>query len=274
MFGDKLLINRSLLFLLVYSISVASYSADYTFGVVPQYNRENMREMWVPFTNYLSQLTGHNFIFKTEPTIAKFMDNVYAGEYDFIYTNPVSYVLANRKRDYIAFAKEINTKLQAVIVVRYASKDINSIEDLVNLQIAHPDAEAALSKITSSYLNSKNIKTESSYLGSHENVFNAVANGLYLAGTGSLKVLNFLPLETRDKLKIIWTSEPFQAHAFATLPSVPKSTVNDVLDTLTSMNDSATKQIYLNMIDFKGFEPATDKDWDSIRKFMKDDDKK
>jgi phosphonate transport system substrate-binding protein len=272
--GDKVLINKCLLFLLVYLISFTSYSAVYTIGIVPQYSRDHMREMWVPFTNYLSQLTGHNFIFKTESTISKFMDNVYAGNYDIIYTNPVSYVLANRKRDYTAFAKELDMKLQAAIVVRTTSENINNIDDLVNLEIAHPDGKAALSQITANYLKHKKINTSTVYLGSHEIVFQSVANGLYIAGTGSLKVLESLSKDIRDKLKIIWISEPFQGHAFAALPTVPKSVINDLTDAMLSMNNSENKKVYLNMIDFKGFELVTDKDWDSIRKFMNDNSNK
>lgn len=265
---------KYLLFLLYCLFSTVSYSADYTFGVVPQYSREHMREMWVPFTNYLSQLTGHNFIFKTEITISKFMDNVQSGNYDIIYTNPVSYVLANRKHDYTAFAKEVDTKLQAVIVVRTSSEDINTVDDLANLEVAHPDGQASLSQITANYLKFKNIKTDTVYLGSNEIVFCSVANGLYISGTGALKVLETLPSDIRDKLKIIWISEPFQSHAFAALPTVPKSVVSDIVDAMLSMNNSENKKIYLNMIKFKGFETVTDKDWDSIRKFMNDGNNK
>ena len=75
-------------------------SLTLSIGIVPQQNATKLARLWTPICNYLSQQTGHRFVFKTAKDIPTFEKRLAAGEYDIAYMNP--YQISIRGSDELA----------------------------------------------------------------------------------------------------------------------------------------------------------------------------
>ena len=104
------------------------------------------------------------------------------------------------------------------------------------------------------------------YVSSHDSVYRTVAKGLYAAGGGIERTYNNVAPEVRDTLKILWTSQGFTPHAFASHPSVDKTAVAKLQSAMIDMYGTESGKKLLKSINFKkGVEAAENDDWDDVR---------
>ena len=260
------------LFLIIYSNIVLS--ATYTFGVIPQFDENTLRQMWDPFICYLNGRTGYNFIFKTASSITEFENLVSTGAYDFVYLGPLHYITYHKSQGYLAFAKAHNASLKGILIANI-NDTIKSIDDLDNRTIVFPNNSFAASIVPIDILTKKKFNIRIKYVATHQDVYLAVANNLYGVGAGEEQTFNILSNDIKSKLKIIWTSDSFSPHAFAASSRIPYDVIENVKNAMVNMIDSDENRMILNSIKFyNGFETATDSDWNDIRKLGINNDKK
>lgn len=254
------------LFLICLLIANVAYAEGYTFGVVPQYDINKLKQKWNPLLHHVSNRTGDDFIFKPANSMTEFTHNLDSGYYDFVYTNPSQFLTAHRKFGYKPIIKVKDQYLRGIIVMNNTT-ELKSLSDLSGKEVAFPYPEGFGAYIVvNEHLKKQNIIVKPVFVGSHQKVYEAVSAGLYIAGGGIEQTLESSSYDIKNKLVIKYMSEKFPPLVIAVHPRVSNSSIQNFTSQLISMNSNEMDKIYLDLMDFEEFEMAKIEDFDSMRK--------
>jgi len=233
------------------------------FGIVPQQAASRLAKIWVPFMQDLSERTGLSITFATMKDIPTFEKCLAQGAYDIAYMNPYHYTTFSAVSGYNAFAHQSEKKLKGLIVVR-KDNTAQSLGDLDNTSLAFPSPAAfGASVLPRAEMKGRGLTITPKYVKSHDSVYRAVASGIFPAGGGVQRTFNSVSDDIRDQLRVIYRTNGYTPHAFATAPQVPAETIKKIS---TAMLEIAQDQPELmKAIGMKGFEPATDATWNDVR---------
>lgn len=241
---------------------------EYTFGIVPQQSSKKLARLWGPVLKQLSDDSGFTLKFSTAKDIPTFEKRLADGEYDFAYMNPYHFTVYNKSPGYTALAHQRNKEIKGIVVVKKDSK-LTGLEGLENKTLAFPSPAAFAATILSqAQLNKLNIDFNSKYVSSHDSVYLAVARGLLPAGGGIVRTFNNTDPVVRDKLRILWKSDGFTPHAFAAHPDVPDEVQQKVANAILGLETTERGMELLSTLNFKGIQPAENKDWDDVRELQ------
>ncbi len=241
---------------------------EYTFGIVPQQSSKKLARLWGPVLKKLSEDSGVTLKFATAKDIPTFEQRLLAGEYDFAYMNPYHFTVYNKVPGYIALAHQRNKEIKGIIVVK-KENSITDFSDLNSQPLAFPSPAAfAATILPQAQLNKLDIKFDPKYVSSHDSVYLAVARGLLPAGGGILRTFNNTDPAVRDQLRIFWKSDGFTPHAFAAHPDMPAQDRMRVANALSTLESTEVGMALLSSLNFKGIQPAEDKDWDDVRELQ------
>jgi phosphonate transport system substrate-binding protein len=264
---------RTLTLTCVVALSVAQASAapaaqplrTLSFGIVPQQAAVKLAQTWIPVLEELAARSGYRIQFATARDIPTFEKRLAAGEYDLAYMNPYHYTVFHQVPGYRAIAKEANTRLVGVIVTR-KDAPYQTLQDLSGQTLAFPaPASFAATVLPLATLAKAAIPIKPRYVGSHESVYLAVAQGFLPAGGGVMRTYEAMPAEIKEQLRILWTSNAFTPHAIAVHPRLKPEATARLTSALVSMSNDAAGRAVLAGIGFKGVEPALDQEWDDVR---------
>lgn len=268
-FISKFLILLFFFVVLLFSVFVyadtSSSKKTFSFGIVPQQSAMVLAKKWIPIFKYLEKETGYKFVFKTDRTIPLFEKKLSKQAYDFAYMNPYHYTVFHEMTGYSAFAKQGNKKIKGIVIARKDSK-IKSLEDLEGQTIAFPAPAAfAATVIPQSILNQRGIKFKPQYVSSHESVYKNVSYQNFVAGGGIERTYNNTSKKITNPLRVIYTTEGYTPHAFATSPNVPEEVRTKVQQALISLSNSTEGKKLLKGINFKSIVNAENADWNDVR---------
>ncbi len=236
-----------------------------TFGLVPQQSASKLARLWGPIFAYLGRHAALEIKFRTAPDIPVFERRVAAGEYDIAYMNPYHYTVFSRSPGYRAFAKAKHKRIKGILVVRKDSP-LESPRELDGATLAFPAPAAfAASVLPRAYLKREGISFTPRYVSSHDSVYRTVAKGLYTAGGGVVRTFNSVAPDIRDQLRILWKTKGYTPHAFAAHPRVSADVVERLTQAMLAMDKDEEGRVLLKSLSTKGFESATDSDWDDVR---------
>ena len=236
-----------------------------SFGVVPQQSATTLAGLWTPVLEKLSAATGYRVEFKTAPDIPEFERRLARGEYDMAYMNPYHYTVFHEHPGYRAFAKEKDTLLKGILVVR-SDSPYKELGDLANKTLAFPSPAAfAASMITRANLQSRSIPFEAKYVSSHDSVYRSIAKGLYAAGGGVTRTFNAMNNETRAQLRVLWMSPGYTPHAFAAHPRLDSVVVDKIQTGIVDLSNTEEGKALLAKLNFHGITYASDGEWNDIR---------
>jgi len=247
-------------------IAVQAPPMPVSFGVVPQQAPSKLLASWGPVLSELQARTGRRFVFRTAPDIPTFEQRLAVGEYDIAYMNPYHFTEFNQgDQGYQAVAKAKDKLIRGILVVRKGAVT-QTLHDLEGETLAFPAPAAfAASVLPRAHLKGEGIAFDARYVASHDSVYKAVAKGLYAAGGGVVRTLNATDPEVREQLRVLWTTPGYTPHAIAVHPRVSQDLVVAVRDALVDLSDSEAGRAALDRLKVKGFEPATNADWDDVR---------
>lgn len=254
-----------LIFLLIFSQTIATAKPVLSFGIVPQQSASKLAKLWNPVLSHLSQESGVKIRFATAPNIPTFEKRLAAGEYDFAYMNPYHYVTFHEKVGYQAINKAKDKRIKGIIVTA-KNTQYNALKDLNNKTLAFPAPAAfAASILTQSALTRNDVLFTPKYVLSHDSVYRAVAKGIYPAGGGVVRTFKNVSPEIAEQLHILWTSKGYTPHAIASHPRVNKEAIKKIQQAIIDMEKEEKGLKLLKSIKIKGFEKATNNDWDDVR---------
>lgn len=235
-----------------------------TIGIVPQQAAGTLAKIWVPTLDFLSKQTGYSLRFATAKDIATFEQRLAAGEYDIAYMNPYHYTVFHRAPGYRVFAKEKDTKLIGIVVVRKEDR-YSDLGQLRGQTLAFPSPISfAATLLPQAEFRKLGIPIESKYVASHDSVYLAVARGLYVAGGGIPRTYAQLSPERREKLRVLWNSAEYTPHAFAAHPRISNETVARIKAVMLNMATDPEGAVLLQTLGFKGIVAAQTQEYDNI----------
>ena len=242
---------------------VPAPAQSFTFGIIPQQTPAAVRQQWASMLNELGRRSGYRFELKTAPDIPAFERNVAAGEYDLVYINPYLYTVYRRSPGYDAFARQ-EEGLRGVIVVQRDSP-IQSLSDLRARTIAFTPAAFAATVLPLTELRKQRISVLRDYVGSHDVVYRAVAEGTHAAGGGIPQTLEQMAPAVRNRLRVLWSSDLYTSHAFAAHPRLPRPVVDRLQQAMVSLSGDASGRALLKSMGFSAIVGARDSDWNDVR---------
>lgn len=258
----------------IFAVPAAAQDLVLRFGsYASERPSEELRKL-EPFKKYLeaslkAQGLGVRVEVRIFPTYDEGIAAIAAGDVDFSRLGPVSYVMAKQKNPSLVLlageAHEGDKEFPAVMVVAKNSP-IRKVADLKGKRFAFgdpnstsgrylPQAELAKAGITAGDLASFE------YLGRHDKVVFAVASGRFDAG--STNVNTFMKYaETKNLRELLRYPSP--THAWVARGKLDAALVKALRKALFEMTDPKLTEL----IDRNGFLPATDADYDGLRRVM------
>lgn len=256
------------------SLPAAAQSQIVRFGsYASERPSEEMRKL-EPFQKYIeTSLRAQGFDARVDVRIfATYEEGIEAmavGDIDFSRLGPVSYVTAKQKNPTLillaAEAQEGDKEFPAVIVVAKDSP-IKKVADLHGKRFAFgdslstsgrylPQAELVKAGITAKSL------AEFEYLGRHDKVVFAVASGRFDAGATNINTFQKYA-DSKNLRELVRYPSP--THAWVARDKLSPTLVNALRKALLEMTDPRLQEL----IDRNGFLPATDADYDGLRRVM------
>ena len=232
-------------------ISSSLFSKDIIFGVVPQQSPSELVKTWAPIVSYLSKETGLHLVFKTESSIPKFEEELYAGNYDIAYMNPYHFVIANKQKGYKAIAR--TTEQIEGILVTHTDKRAFDINEFKGKTFLFPAPNAFAATLLAKYELKKkygfDIEKDAHvlYVNSHDSVYKGVARGVGDIGGGISRTLEQLhDSDTASKIKILYKTDSYPSHPIAVLPSIENRDVDAIREALLKMPKEILEKLTKN----------------------------
>lgn len=211
-------------------------AAERNFGVVPQLSPIVTAERWQPLLNEISRQTGSTLRFATATSVTTFEERVLHGEYDYVYLNSLLYQQTLKSQGYRALVRD-EKPLRGIIVVRHDGP--TSLDELAKKTLAFPSPRAfGATLLPRADLRRLNIRHDVSYLGTHESVYQSIAQGRHIAGGGVQRSFDLLPEAQRRNLRILHTTAPAPAHVIAAHARVPLQETERLRQALLGLHEN------------------------------------
>ena len=262
--------------LLIFPFCMSSVQAeDIIFGVYTSDKPTAMYRKFNPIIDYLQnhlkkQGIERTIKIKIYPTYDGAIEAITKGNCDFARFGPASYILAKKRNNGIRLLcmehKKGKKRFNGVFITRRDENGINSLADFKGKRFAFGNKNSTIGRYLSQAEFVKNNVYASdlkqyAYLGRHDKVALAVASGKYDGGV--VKENTFEKYAEEKELKKIFTFPN------VTKPWVVRAGLNEQIysvlqDGMLKLKD---KKI-LKSLKQHGFLPATDGDYDFVRKGM------
>ncbi|OIQ82549.1 phosphate-import protein PhnD precursor [mine drainage metagenome] len=218
--------------------SAAAAPACYTVAVVPQFAPAQIYARWRPLLDAVQRRTGLCLKLLAYASIPEFERAFTDGVPDFAFLNPYHVVMAHRSRGYAPLLHDAR-KLSGILVVR-ADGPIHQLRQLDGRTVAFPAPNAfGASLYLRALLQRQGLHIDADYVGSHDNVYRAVARGDVAAGGGVAATLARQPAALRALLRVIYATPQTAPHALAAAPRVAPAVRRQLRDAWLAMAGNA-----------------------------------
>lgn len=234
------------------------------FGVLNQQSPQLTAERWNPIFQYLSDNTGLKFQLRMGPSVQATNAMMAKGEFDLAFTN--HNFRAEFDGVYKVIARWGNTPIFAVIAVAKDSP-VKKLKDLEGQRIAYPSPNAFVGyAVPKAALNKAGVKTSEVMAGNQEGALAQLTNGLVEAAAVNSRFLSQYAARKDFKYREIYTSEPYPDLAVIAHPRLSKGQLAAIQAALLKMRNDPSAAAILEKNQFPGFFPATERDYESVRK--------
>lgn len=222
-----------------------AYSADeYSFVVVPQFERRKVFAIWQPIVDELQKRSGVNLKLSTTMTVVEYGRNMKRGDYDFVFTNPYFVLKFYPVPGYEPLVRDAKN-LNGIVVVRDDSP-IKGPADLQGKTLGVPTLNAfgASLMVQADLEKQYGVKVTVKDAKTHTSAYFQVVNGLVDAAGGVKKTLQEQEPLVRDSLRVVYTTRELPSHPLAAHPRVPKAVREKVRQAFLDMGkDPAMKPL-------------------------------
>jgi len=222
-------------------------------------------EAWQAVFDYLANETNLDFVFEPTDSQLNFEVKLAKGHYDLAYINPLQFAAFQDYPGYKAITKRKAQPLRGMIFVK-RNGPITTLAQLREATIAFPGLlNFPASVVPRETLQRLNVNITPRFLSSERQVFREVAEGAFIAGSGTEAGFQAQSKGIQNALHAIWKSPGFTPHAFVAHPRIPFFSINKLQRAMIKMNKRNEGKALLPYIFVdNGFEVARNSDWDEI----------
>ena len=234
------------------------------FGVLNQQSPALTAERWNPILHYLTAVSGVPLHLRMGPTVQDTNAMMKRGDFDFVFTNHNF----QSEFDHIGFkviARWGGDPIHGVIAVPEDSP-VRDVRELDGRRIAFPSPDAfvgyAVPLVT---LRQAGVKFTEVFAGNQDGVLAQLKARRVDAGAVNSRFLRDYQARQNVRFREVSVSAGYPDLAVIVHPRVPAATVDKVRQALIGLKDDARAAVLREQLKFRGFEPATDRDYDGVR---------
>jgi len=254
--------------LLLTAAAAHGQPAPLTFGVLNQQSPALTAERWNPILHYLSVASGVPLQLRMGRTVQETDAMMTRGDFDFVFTNH------NFQSDFDAvpfkvLARWAGEPIRAVIAVP-ADSPIRELKELDGKRVSFPSSDAFVAyAVPLVALKRAGVQVEEVFGGNQEGTLAQVKARRVEAGAVNSRFLTQYAEREHVQFREIYVSEGFPDLAVIAHPRVPAASVERVRRALLGMAADPAAAPILAQSKFKGFEAATDRDYEGVRRIYR-----
>jgi ABC-type phosphate/phosphonate transport system substrate-binding protein len=242
----------------------------YRLGVFPYVPVQAIDRIYGPVAAQFAEDLGRPIHLKTKPTFEKFAEELRRETYDIIMVHPFFYVEARDGHHYLPLAR-VEEPLTAVFVVR-DDGPIATLADLKGGTIGLPPPLAAATELVRAALLDAGLVPGVDVAFEHYRLkpscLHAIVVG-HVAACGLPRfALSQLHPTSEPKLRVIFETEPVSNFVFAAHARLPESDRIDLGRSILAWPFTAKGRKILAGGAWSRFVPATDQDYDEVRRHV------
>ncbi len=234
------------------------------FGVLNQQSPTRTAARWNPMLHYVTSLTGMPLQLRMGPTVQDTNAMMARGEVDFMFTNH-NFQTEFDSLGYRVIARWAGEAIHGVIAVP-ADSPVRTLKDLDGRRVAFPSADAFVGyAVPVVALRQAGVKVEEVFAGNQEGVLAQLKARRVDAGGANSRFLTHYAKRERVQFREVFVSQGYPDLAVIVHPRVPAATVEKVRRALLGMKSDPAAAAMLSRASSRGFESATDRDYDGVR---------
>jgi len=260
-----LLALAGLALLLMLASDSGAQERPLTFGVLNQQSASLTAERWNPILQYLSTAVGVPLQLRMGPTVEDTDAMMGRGELDFVFTNH-NFQSEFDGIGYKVIARWSGEPIRGVIAVATDSP-IRTLRQLEGRRVAFPSRDAFVAyAVPVLALKRAGVAMQEVLAANQEGALAQLKAGRVDAAAVNSRFL--VQYEGREDVRFrgIYVSDEYPDLAVIAHPRVPAAVVERVRHSLIGMKSDPAAAPVLARARSQGFDPATDRDYDGVRK--------
>jgi phosphonate transport system substrate-binding protein len=246
----------------------ASAEPPLVFGVLNQQSPALTAQRWNPILGHLTQKTGIPLTLRMGPTVTETNAMMAKGAFDLMFTNH-NFQSEFDGIPYRVIARWAGEPIRTVIAARDESP-VRHLHELEGKSVAFPSKEAFVGyAVPLVALRGAKVNVNEVFAGNQEGAMAQLKARRVEAAAVNSRFLAQYARREGLKFREIYVSEGFPELAIIVHARVPSATVEKLRQALIGMASDPQAAAILEKAEFKGFAPATDKDYDGVRRVYK-----
>jgi phosphonate transport system substrate-binding protein len=254
-----------LLVVLAVGVPALGQQATLVFGVLNQQSATLTAERWNPILRYVSSVSGVPLRLRIGPTVQETDGMMGRGEFDFVYTNH------NFRPEYDAMGFRVIARwggepIRCVIAVPLDSP-VQVLADLTGKRVAFPSSDAFVGyAVPVVALKNARVGIEEVFAGNQEGAIAQLKIRRVAAAAVNSRFLAQYSEREGVRFRELYISEPYPELAVVAHPRVSPAIAEKVRQALLGMKSDPGAAEIRQLTKSPGFEPATDADYEGVRR--------
>lgn len=243
-------------------------SEPLVFGVLNQQSPTLTAQRWNPILAHVGTAAGVSLRLRMGRMVEETDAMMGRGEFDFAFTNH-NFQTEYEHVGYRVIARWAGEPIRGVIVVA-ASSPITQLKDLAGQKVAFPSRDAFVAyAVPLVALKTASVAVQEVLAGNQEGALAQLkANQVQAAAVNSRFLKQYSDRE-KVTFREVFLSEPYPDLAVIAHPRVAAPVVEAVRKALIGMKSDHAAAAILQTAQSQGFEAATDKDYEAVRRVYK-----
>jgi phosphonate transport system substrate-binding protein len=243
----------------------AAQTRPLVFGVLNQQSPALTAERWNPILHYLGSVAGVPLVLRMGPTVEETDAMMGRGEMDFMFTNH-NFQPEFDTVGYRVIARWAGDAIHGVIAVPLDSSRTR-LKDLEGARVAFPSRDAFVAyAVPKLALKQAGVRVQETFAANQEGVLAQLKARRVDAGAVNSRFLAQYAEREGVRFREVFVSEGYPDLAVIVHPRVPAPVVERVRKAMIEMRNDPAAAPVLEKARFRGFEPATDRDYEGVRR--------
>jgi phosphonate transport system substrate-binding protein len=239
------------------------------FGVFPNLTPKQALETYRPLTEALEKSLHRPIVVYSARDYRTFVARTREGEYDLLLTAPHLAWLARQDAGYRPLLKYANP-VRGLVVVR-ADSPFADVKELRGRTIATADPLAVVVMASGADLAARGLKAGTDYrtldAGTHSNAMLQVINGRAAAAMVGLHPYNLLPVELRQKLRVLDRTQPLSSLMYLAHPRLRDAEADAMRKALLAFAATPEGRTFMQRGGYGGYAPVDGNELHAFRRY-------